>query len=355
MTQVNTSSAARAVRVGVVGYGWWGKTIARHLAQSARLEWAAVAEADPGIRAGIANELGTDALKGQAPRVYDSFDALLTCPDLDAVILCTPHQQHADQIVAAASAGKHVFCEKPLCLTLADAQRAVACCVQNQRVLGIGHERRFEPAVIALREAIASGQLGTILQIEGNFNQNKFLDLPRDNWRLSKTYAPVGPLTATGIHLVDLSIAVLGPAQAVWARLATRGSDFENGDTLAIMLAFENGANALVSAVLATPFDGRFAVYGSFGWCEIRDRTHPENPTGWDITTTLKGQAPVKTFAPPHPAVRDNLEAFARAICGEAPYPVSHTEMLANVSAVEAIMKSVDSKALEWIAAPSLG
>jgi predicted dehydrogenase len=205
--------------------------------------------------------------------------------------------------------------------------------------------------VVQLRADIAAGKLGAILQIEGNFNQDKFFALPKDNWRLSNQHAPVGPLTATGIHMVDLAISILGPAEAVWARLATRGSEFENGDTLGMMLAFPGGANALISAILATPFDGRFTVYGSKGWVEIRDRTHPEKPTGWDITTKLRDQEPETHFAPPHAAVLANLEAFAQAIRGVAPYPVSKREMLANVAALEAIMSSVKSQGIQKIGA----
>ena len=283
--------------------------------------------------------------------VHASAEALLAQPGLEAVILCTPHQQHAAQIVAAAEAGLHVFCEKPLCLTLDDAERAVAACQARGLVLGIGHERRFEPEVVALRQLIAAGTLGTVLQIEANFSQDKFFALPKDNWRLSNAHAPVGPLTATGIHLVDLAIAVLGPCESVWARLATLGSGFENGDTLAVMMAFPNGANALVSAILATPFEGRFAVYGSQGWVEIRDRTHPEQPTGWDITTALRGQPVRRHFAEPAPSVRNNLEAFAQAIRGVQPYPVTAAEMLANVAALEAIMQSVQQRAPVAVAA----
>jgi predicted dehydrogenase len=335
------------VAVGLVGYGWWGKTIARQLAGNAWLKVVAVAEVDTAARNAMASD---PVLAGVA--VHASAAALLAQPGLEAVILCTPHLEHAAQIVAAAERGLHVFCEKPLCLTLQDAQQAVAACSARGLVLGIGHERRFEPEVMALRQMIASGSLGTVLQIEANFSQDKFFALPKDNWRLSNAHAPVGPLTATGIHLVDLSIAVLGRVESVWARLSTLGSDFENGDTLAVMMAFPNGANALISAVLATPFEGRFAVYGSRGWVEIRDRTHPENPSGWDITTTLRGQAPQRRFAPPAPSVRSNLEAFAQAVRGVCPYPVTHEEMLANVAALQAIMLSVQRRGLMAVAAP---
>ena len=341
------AQGGRPVRTGVVGYGWWGKTIARQIAASPWLALAAVAEAHEPTRALMADD---PMLSGVA--VVEDAPALLRQAGLEAVILCTPHEQHAGQIVAAAQAGLHVFCEKPLCLTLEDARRAVAACAAHGRVLGIGHERRFEPEVAALRRMIDDGVLGTVLQIEANFSQDKFFALPKDNWRLSNRHAPVGPLTATGIHLVDLSIAVLGPCESVWARLATRGSDFENGDTLAVMMAFPQGANAMISAVLATPFEGRFAVYGSKGWVEIRDRTHPENPTGWDITVALRGQERHTRFAAPAPSVRLNLEAFARAVRGVQPYPVTTTEMLANVASLEAIMKSVQARAPVAVAQP---
>lgn len=344
---VQANSTHAAVKVGLVGYGWWGKTIARQLANSSWLELSAVAEVDANVRSAMSSD---PVLAGVA--IFDSPEHLMAHSDLEAVILCTPHQQHAAQMLSAANAGLHIFCEKPLCLTLADAQRAVAQCQDKHLVLGIGHERRFEPEIIAMRQLIANGDLGEILQIEANFSQDKFFALPKDNWRLSNTYAPVGPLTATGIHLVDLSIALLGPCESLWARLATLGSDFENGDTLGIMMGFPNGANAMISAVLATPFEGRFAVYGSKGWIEIRDRTHPENPTGWDITTVLRSQEPVTRFAAPHPTVLANLEAFAKAIRNVAPYPVTSLEMLANVAALEAIMTSVKTLGLIKVAVP---
>jgi predicted dehydrogenase len=185
--------------------------------------------------------------------------------------------------------------------------------------------------------------------VEGNFSQDLFLKLPPDNWRLSKTINPAGPLSATGIHMVDLSIALLGRPTSVWARLGQLGSHFENGDTLAITIGFENGATALLGAVLATPFMGRLALLGSKGWMEIRDRSHPQNSTGWDVTRVLKDAEPVTDFFGPHPAVRANLEAFGRAVAGQAAYPVTKDEMLSNVRSFEAIQRSIKSGAIEKI------
>src|SRR3981081_303892 len=96
-----------------------------------------------------------------------------------------------------------------------------------------------------MRKRFASGEFGNPLMLEGNFSQDKFLQLPSDNWRLSNTINPAGPLSATGIHMVDLSSALLGRPTSVWARLAQLGSDFENGDTLSIIVCLGSGGNAV--------------------------------------------------------------------------------------------------------------
>jgi predicted dehydrogenase len=328
------------IKAAVIGLGWWGQTILKNLLNSTVI--TPVLAVDPLDQArASASMLGIET----APR----FEDALANAKVEAVILCTPQQHHAEQIIAAAQSGRHVFCEKPLCTNSADSEAAIAAVKKAGVQLGIGHERRFEPAVIEMRKRFASGEFGNPLMLEGNFSQDKFLALPNDNWRLSNTINPAGPLSATGIHMVDLSIALLGRPTGVWARLAQLGSGFENGDTLSIMIGFESGATAMLGAVLATPFMGRVALLGSKGWMEIRDRSHPEDPTGWDVTCVHRDEAPKTLFYAPHPSVRDNLEAFGRAALGQASYPVALDEMMANVRSFEAIQRSVKSGAVEII------
>lgn len=320
------------LRAAVIGLGWWGRTIVRTLQASDRIE--VVAGVDP-----AAADLGVPRLP--------NLEAALADPMIQAVILCTPHTQHAAQIRQAAAAGKHVFCEKPLCLTLADAQAAVAACDAACVVLGVGHERRFEPPILELRRLLESGALGTALQIEANFSQDKFLSLPTDNWRLSAKDAPAGPMTATGIHLLDLAVSLLGPAETALARVRQLGSPLANGDTLGALIGFRGGANALLSAILATPFDGRFAIYGSEGWAEVRDKAHPESPEGWTLTVVRRGQERVVREFAPAQAVRANLEAFADAALGRAAYPMTPAEKLGTVAALEAVFRSAVSGQVE--------
>jgi predicted dehydrogenase len=328
------------LEVAVVGLGWWGRTIVSLLAGSTRMRVVRAVEPDPAAAA-FAAQHGMPCTAGFADALAD--------PAVRGVVLCTPHTMHADQIVEAAQAGKHVFCEKPLSLTRADAQRALAACEAAGIALGVGHERRFEPGIAELRRLIAAGEIGRPLQIEANFSQDKFLSMPADNWRLSAAEAPGGPLTATGIHLVDLSVSVLGRPERAFASVRQLGSHLVNGDTLGALLTFRGGGHALLSAILATPFDGRFAVYGSEGWFEVRDKAHPEHPEGWVLTHCRRGRAPQRREIPPAPAVLANLEAFADAALGGTPYPMTREEMLATVSALEAIVRSAKSGQAEAV------
>jgi predicted dehydrogenase len=326
--------------VAVVGLGWWGRTLVPLLQDSAKLK--VVCGVDPAPAA-------AEFARSQGISCESSFEEVLENPEVEGVILCTPHTQHTGQIIAAAQAKKHVFCEKPLSMSRADVLRAVKACNENQVALAVGHEKRFEPPVQEVFRLARAGELGTLLQVEANFSQDKFLSLAPDNWRMSQAEAPAGPMTATGIHLLDLAVGLLGPAQHVYAGVRQLGSRLVNGDTLGILATHKSGANSLISAVLATPFDGRFAVYGNKGWVEVRDKAHPEAPEGWVFTRSSRGTPRKSVDFPPAKAALANLEAFADAAAGRAPYPVPQDQMIANVSALEAVFRSAESGKVEAV------
>jgi predicted dehydrogenase len=328
------------LNVAVCGLGWWGRIIVPLAKTSAKLKVLRLVDPDPKAAA-FASEQGVP---------LSSFEDALKDPAVQGVVLCTPHTLHTEQIVKAANAKKHVFCEKPLSLSREAVLQAVKAVNDNGVKLAVGHEKRFEPPIQEAMRLVKSGELGTPLQIEANFVQDKFLTLPADNWRLSSKEAPAGPMTATGIHLLDLSVGVFGTARRVFASVKTLGSHLTNGDTLAILVEFGKG-HALLNACLATPFDGRFAVYCSKGWVEVRDKAHPEAPEGWTLTVVPRGkERTVKSYSPAK-AVLANLEAFAEAASGGRPYPVPQEEMIANVSALEAIFKSAASGKIEEVVA----
>jgi predicted dehydrogenase len=331
---------AEMLQAAVIGLGWWGKTIVRTLEDSSKLRV---------VRAVDRDVAAADWAAQRGLRASTDIADALSDPQVAAVILCTPHTLHTAQIAQAAAARKHVFCEKPLALRRADVEQSIRLCNAGGVVLAVGHERRFEPPIQEMKKIVAAGELGTILQIEANFSQDKFLGLPADNWRLSASEAPAGPMTATGIHMLDLAVSLLGPAERAVAVARRLGSDLANGDTLGALVSFKNGANLLLSAILATPFDGRFAVYGNKGWAELRDKAHPEAPEGWVLTKCLSGGRRSQVDYPPAVAVRANLEAFADAAEGRAPYPVPQSDMIATIAALEAVFRSAASGKVEAV------
>jgi predicted dehydrogenase len=147
--------------------------------------------------------------------------AILADAAIGAVLLATPHSLHPVQVIACAAARKQVFCEKPLVLRRADATSMFQACRETGVVLAVGHNRRFWPSMRALRDIVASGQLGAILHVEGH-NSNENSQAITGGWRLSPQESPGGGLTGAGLHVLDAFVSILGPVRRVYAQLHRR-------------------------------------------------------------------------------------------------------------------------------------
>jgi predicted dehydrogenase len=327
------------LNLALVGLGWWGKTMIGMLKDSAKVKVVKAVDVVP-----AAGEWA----HSQGLEFSSDYNAALADPKIGSVILCTPHTQHIQQIVAAAKAKKHVFCEKPLTLTRRDAVTAVGACKAAGVVLGVGHEHRFKPVTTDILKMVRSGELGTIQMTEATLTF-ELRPLAPDNWRLQKAEAPGGTsMTALAVHGLDLCIAVNGPAKSVVANMRSLITT-DNDETLGILINFKTGANAVISTAFGPPFSIRFAVFGSKGWLEVHDKAHPQAPEGWVLTKGLHGSRPVSVEYPPMSIVRANVEAFADAAAGRAPYPITLEEMVANIAAFEAICKAAESRQIEAV------
>ena len=331
------------VGVALIGMGWWGQKMLNVL-QGAPGDIRVVRAVEPNVETvkALCAEKGVPLSANYADALND--------PAVEAVVLATPHSLHGAQIEAAVAAGKHVFCEKPLALTKAGAEKAVALCRDAKLVLGMGHERRWEPPIIDMLAKADAGELGRIHQIEANFSHDKFLALDRNNWRLKADQAPAGGMTATGIHLLDLSVRLLGPAASVLCICEQLSSDLPQGDTVAAYVKFRGGGTSYVSASLANPFMSRFTVYGAKGWIDIRDKAHVEAPNGWIVTSAMAAGPIATVEIPKAEPVKDNLVSFARAVRGRAAYPITAAQLVDNIALLEAVFASARSGKIEAVA-----
>ena len=201
-----------------------------------------------------------------------SYDELLADPAVDAVCICTPSGQHAQQAIAAASSGKHVLVEKPMALSLADADAMIAACRANRVQLGVCLQRRAEPLFRRVHDAIHGGDLGEITL--GVVTMPYFRDEPyyaQAEWRGTWAMDGGGVLMNQGIHIIDLLLWFLGDPVEVHAFADSRHRSVEIEDTAGAVLRFANGSVATVTATLtAEPgFPHRLEVYGTNGGIQI--------------------------------------------------------------------------------------
>jgi predicted dehydrogenase len=323
------------LNVGIVGFGWWGRHITKCLADHDGFDVVAVAEKEPGLH---------DEIRALGPVPVADLAEILADGRIEAVILTSPNVLHDEQVAACVAAGKHVFCEKPLSLTAAGARASVKAAKDAGLVLGIGHERRFEPAILALKRLLDEGALGTIMHAELAFSHDKLKHLDARSWRTSKTHAPAAGMTQMGIHLTDLLIWFFGPVATVSAITADRELGWETGDMVVVQLGFRAGMTAQIQAILNTPHFLRTHVFGSKEWVEIRNATHPDTPGGRIDMTRYRSidDQEARTFDWTN-AVTANLESFAAAIRGEAPYVFTDAEKVHNIEVLEAIIRSAET------------
>lgn len=318
------------LNAAIVGLGGWGQTLVKSVqGKSETIRFTA------GVTRTVSKAKEFADVHGFP--LGDDYDAVLSDPDIGAVVLSTPHQQHADQIVAAAAAGKHVFVEKPFTMNKASAEHAVAAAEKAGVVLALGHNRRFLPSIAELRSRLAAGGLGTILHVETNFSGSGALRYTPDGWRSSRAESPAGGMGAMGIHMVDAVIGLFGRIAEVRAISVRRAVAVDIDDTTSILYRFENGMTGYLGTFAATVPTQRIEVFGTKGSIEIRsERQFAFRP--------LEGEPEFIEY-PPVDKEKAELEAFADAAAGKAAYPLPLDEAVHGAAVFEAIVKSIDADA----------
>jgi len=260
------------------------------------------------------------------------LETVLANPDIGAVVLATPHSQHAQQVILAAGAGKNVFVEKPFTLDSRSAFAAASACRSAGVVLAAGHNRRFLPAMMEMKRVVASGALGEILHAEGAFSGSFGLGYRPGIWRATREESPAGGMTAMGIHIIDAFIHLLGPVGSVRCESQRKVLAVDMDDTTSAFLRFESGATGYLSTLTATGRIVRVQVFGTRGWLHLLDHHVLES-------CDIEGQVR-RTEFPKVDIERLELEAFADAVAGKAKYPVSAEDVVHGVAVMEAAIRS---------------
>ncbi|MEL0185334.1 MAG: Gfo/Idh/MocA family oxidoreductase [Hyphomicrobiales bacterium] len=319
------------IRAASVGLGWWGKTLANSIQDSDKIN---VVMATTRTLNNI-----EDYCKEINAEIASSYDEIVNSDKVDAVILATPHSKHLEQIVQAVNNGKHVFVEKPITLTAADAKIAYDEAKKNNKVLAVGFNRRFHPNFIKIVEMIKNNELGKVLHIEGTINAPGLWMYAPESWRSSAAETPAGGMTGMGIHIIDQMIASNGNISSAYAQTAKVIKMGDLDEITSVLFKFENGSTGYLGTSIASSIFYNFRVIAENGTIEIIERdlsVMKYTPREGDITTTTNSANMCK----------NELEAFADAINGVAPYPVTADEGIHGAAVFEAVINSAEKETL---------
>ena len=317
------------INAAMVGLGRWGQTHLNSIqGKSDRLRIVHGVTKEP--------ELARELAAKHGFRLSTDLKDAIADPEVQAIILATPHSLHVQQIEMVTAAGKPVWCEKPLALTRAEAERAVAAVRKAGVPLGSGNNKRCFASMRELKRVVESGEIGEVLHIEGHLS-NEHSTRVRGGWRDDPRESPGAGMTGAGLHVLDAFVNLVGPISYVDARSISKKPPPDPRDVIAVLCEFASGATGVMATVRAAPPFWRCHVFGTNGSAEAR---------GEDTLIVAKiGGAPEERTYPHVDLLRVLLEAFADAVEGKAPFPVKPEQMLNVIGAFEATITSLDKGA----------
>ncbi|MBR0659254.1 Gfo/Idh/MocA family oxidoreductase [Roseomonas oryzicola] len=317
------------LNAAIVGMGKWGQTLVNSVQGSneAGIRFVAGCTGRP--------ERAAEWAAQQGIRILPSFDAVLADPDVQAIAIASPHGMHADQVIAAARAGKHVFVEKPFTMTKASAEAAVVACRTAGVVMALGHNRRFLPAVAEMKAMLADGRIGTLLHVEGQFSGPGALAYKPGMWRANRAESPLGGMGGMGIHMVDMFINLAGRIAEVTVQSHARV--LENGldDTTAGLFRFESGVTANFATLALAPRFWRVGLFGTDAWAVLHGHE--------SLIVCRRDGTPEEKVFPVTDIERAELTAFAAAVAGGPAYPLPVEDAIHGVAVYEAMIGAAAS------------
>ncbi|MBI3127624.1 MAG: Gfo/Idh/MocA family oxidoreductase [Candidatus Tectomicrobia bacterium] len=307
------------VKTALVGIGWWSTPIGTAVKNSSRLEIAACFTRNPGKRAAFAKSHGC-AEAG-------SFEEILKDKSIEGILITTPNSAHAGQIQAALRAGKHVWVEKPLTNTLAEAGPVLEAWRASGKVLAVGHCYRRAAGHRVMRRMMDEGAVGRPLWAEAAFTNPAGLTMGPDRWRFFRAECPGGPLMQMGVHHCDTLNYLMGrPVRVtgVHKRLATPA---EIDDVTMTIVEHEGGGLSSIACSFVTSGAYSVRVHGTEGILALemhRENTTLAERTNQETVLTLqpKGKAGFVPVVLPQMTemIQDELEEFADCVrTGKAP------------------------------------
>jgi UDP-N-acetyl-2-amino-2-deoxyglucuronate dehydrogenase len=335
------------VRLAAVGLGRWARVMARAYARSGVVELRSCFSRNPERRRSFAADFGCGE--------DESLDAVLGRADIDGIVITAPNDQHAPLIEAAASAGKHVYTEKPVAVDLADLRRIRHAVRESGIVFACGHSARRLSGLRAMKQVLDTGDAGGPSMVEAVFGNERGLELKEGDWRADPVQAPGGPLTQLGIHQIDNLQYLLGSARRAVAMGQAPRPGIANHLAVGVLLEFDHslgylGCNWLSPGCFTIDMycsAARFRYELDFSWWSRSAETDAHTSLTRTVISADSSDPDSRVLAAdavpltPRDHLREEIEEFAGAIRGTARVEVGLDEALANVAVLQAAARSL--------------
>jgi predicted dehydrogenase len=317
--------ADKRVGLGYIGCAKWARSLAVGVVDSEEVRIVSGFSRRVEPRERFARDFNCDPC--------DSIEKMLADERVQGVVVCTPNDIHAENCIAAAEAGKHVFVDKPITSRVDDALKVIQVCAEHEVLLSVGHNSRRGGRYRKMRQLLAKGAAGTTCMAEGHQSHNGGLRLAADAWRADSSRCPALPLTQLGVHMADTMRYLLGRIDAVSSMMARRHIPIDNVDTTVQLLRFEDGLVGYLGSNYIAPGTGWLRIYGTEAVIET------DHNTGGVMVRYPDGRREIHPPPESRPNVEE-IEEFGRAIRGECKVEVDGTAGMENLAVVLAALKS---------------
>jgi predicted dehydrogenase len=236
--------ASEPLRVACIGMGWWSDVLADAILRSGKLRILSCYTRSGEKRAAFAAKYGC--------RAAPSYEAILADSEVEAIINTTPNDAHFETTRAAATAGKHVFLDKPIANTVSHGRAITESCRKAGIVLALGYQRRREGHFRWIRRQIDEGVFGKLVNAEANISRDRLGKIDLKSWRYTAEGMPGGVMLQIGIHYTDVLEYLIGSIKAVSGQFTRLVLPGDNPDVASLVLEHENGALSTVNASYAS-------------------------------------------------------------------------------------------------------
>jgi len=310
----------KALRVGCLGMGWWSDVLADAMKRSGNFELVACYSRSPEKRKKFSEKYGCKAA--------DSYEEILRDRSIEAIINTTPNATHLETTRAAAAAGKHVFLDKPIANTVADARALTKACRDARVLLALGYQRRRESHFRFVKRQIQEGKFGKLVNAEANISRDRLGKIDLSSWRYQAQGMPGGVMLQIGIHYTDVLEYLIGPVKAVSGRFVRLVLPGDNPDVASLILEHENGAQSTLNASYASA--GEYYLMNIYG---KESTAYYDLHQGLRIFNRKTGQVEAVS-TPENDAIVDELDEFARAVRGEAEVEMDGERSTASLAVI---------------------